>query len=91
MEIGKGGENFTTNLDHTKNILGAYCMLAYRSQGYYPVLLQYVKEQLKGEGYKSLGVDYESINPTVDSFWGKCFSSYTYSRARRVDERVLLC
>lgn len=91
MEVGKGGENFTTNLSHTKNILGAYCMPTYRGQGYYLALLQHVKEQLREEGYKSLGVDYESINPIADSFWGKYFNSYTYSLARRVDERVLIC
>ena len=38
---------------------------------------------------KYIGVDCETLNPTALRFWNKYFDSYTYSYARRIDERVV--
>ena len=32
--------------------------------------------------------DCETLNPTALNFWGKYFDPYTYSFARRIDERI---
>jgi len=44
---------------------------------------------LKEEGYKLLGVDYESFNSTANGFWLKYFTPYTNSVVRRIDECAL--
>lgn len=43
---------------------------------------------LKAEGVTHLGVDCETMNPTALRFWTKSFLPYTYSFARRIDEKV---
>jgi len=68
------------------NICGAYCLLEYRGQDVMQGLLNYVITVLKSEGYKSLGVDFESFNPTAKGFWLKYFAAYTNGFTRRIDE-----
>ena len=41
---------------------------------------------LKPEGYKYLGVDFESINPPAYAFWLKYFTAYIHSVVRCIDE-----
>lgn len=90
LEINDDGENFACETADMKNICGAYLMPEQRSNGVITNLLSYVSEVLLTEGYKRLGVDYESFNPTANAFWTKHFTPYTYSVARRIDERILL-
>jgi len=40
-------------------------------------------------GYIEIGVDCETLNPNALRFWGKHFDNYTYSFARRIDERII--
>ena len=83
------GENFATQDKGMMNVCGAYMKPEFRGNGVYTSLLSHLIDVLKGEGYVSLGVDYETINATASAFWGKYFTPYTYSLVRRIDERIL--
>ena len=71
------------------NISGAFVKKEYRGQKVADGLVSYIQEILRGENYEYLGVDCETLNPTALRFWTKHFKPYTYSYARRIDERVL--
>lgn len=89
LEVMSGGENFAAEADGVINICGAFCAEKYRHNGIFATLLNYAVTTLRGEGYTSLGVDYESFNPTASGFWGKHFKPYTCSVVRRIDEGAL--
>jgi GNAT superfamily N-acetyltransferase len=89
IEAADGGENFVTESGGIKNICGAFCYPEYRGKGIVQGLLNYIISTLKAEGYDSLGVDFESFNPTANGFWLKHFSAYTKSVTRRIDECAL--
>lgn len=88
ISIDNDAENFITEYDKMKNICGAFFAERYRGNGVAQVLLAYVCDTLKAENITHLGVDYETLNPTALNFWGKSFVPYTYSYARRIDERI---
>ena len=88
LEINGEGENIVCDAADMKNICGAYLLPGHRSKGIFDNLLSYASDILIGEGYKRMGVDYESFNPTANAFWGKYFTPYTFSVARRIDERI---
>ena len=88
ISIDDNAENFITEHNTMKNICGAYFDENYRGKGIAQNLLLFVAETLKAEGVTHLGVDCETLNPTALNFWGKYFEPYTYSFARRIDERV---
>lgn len=83
-------ENFITEYDGMKNICGAYFDENYRGKGAAQALLGFICDTLRSEGVTHIGVDCETLNPTALNFWGKYFESYTYSFARRIDERICL-
>lgn len=89
VEITSAGENFVTENNTMRNICGAYCLPEYRGKDIYQNLLNYTIRKLQGEGYKLLGVDFESFNPTAYGFWLKYFTAYTKSVVRRIDECAL--
>lgn len=89
VEVTSIGENFITEEETMRNICGAYCLPEYRGRDIYPNLLNYAIDKLAGEGYKLLGVDFESFNPTAYGFWLKHFTAYTKSVVRRIDECAL--
>ena len=89
LKIDNEGENFVCDSADMKNICGAYLLPNHRSNGVFHSLLSYVNNILFDEGYKKLGVDYESFNPNANAFWPKFFTPYTHSVARRIDERIL--
>lgn len=89
MEITESGENFATETADIKNICGAFCLPQYRGKAIFQNLLNYVIQTLKIEGYKRLGVDFESFNATASGFWLKYFKAYTCSVVRRIDECAL--
>lgn len=89
IEITDNGENFATEDGNMKNIRGAFCLPEYRGKGVAQRLLNYVISRLKSEGHNSLGVDFESFNPTASGFWLKHFTAYTNSVVRRIDECAL--
>lgn len=89
LEISDEGENFITDIKEMKNICGAYCLPEYRGQQIMQGLIDYTSNILYHEGYKFLGVDYESFNPTAFHFWQKLFAPYTCSVVRRIDEGIL--
>lgn len=60
-----------------------------RGTGIPQLLLNHVCKTVQDEGKKIIGVDYETLNPTALNFWTKYFKPYTYSFARRIDERIL--
>jgi GNAT superfamily N-acetyltransferase len=72
-----------------KNICGAYCLQEYRGKGIFQGLLNYAITTLKAEGFETLGVDFESFNPTASGFWLKYFTAYTSNVVRRIDECAL--
>lgn len=80
-------ENFIAGHVGMKNICGAYFDEQYRGKGIAQRLLGFICDTLKSEGVTHLGVDCETLNPTALNFWGKYFVPYTYSFARRIDER----
>lgn len=85
-EIADGAENFITETESMKNICGAYCQAEYRGKGIYQALIDFTAVSLQSEGYSTLGVDFESFNPTADRFWIKYFQIYTRGLTRRIDE-----
>lgn len=90
IKIGDEGENFVSELEGMKNIIGAFCCHEYRGMGVSHNLLAYVISVLMQEGYTLLGVDCESINPNAKYFWAKYFEEYTHSMVRRIDDKALL-
>lgn len=89
IEAIHGGENFITDIDDMMSICGAFCLPNYRGKEIVQSLLNVMIDELKLEGYKRLGVDYESFNPTAYEFWNKYFLQYTNSVTRRIDEGIL--
>ena len=87
ISLEDDGENYITEHEKMKNICGAYFDERYRSCGLAQLLLRFICCTLADEGVQYLGVDYETINPTALNFWSKYFTPYTYSYARRFDER----
>ena len=88
IEVAKDGESLASGHDGMRNICGAYCLPEHRGKGIMEGLLNYVITQLRNDGFDSLGVDFESFNPSANGFWLKHFAVYTYSAARRIDECV---
>ncbi len=88
IEVAASGENFATEAPDMVNICGAYLLPEYRGSGIYTALLAWLMERLTVEGVIRCGVDFESFNPTASGFWLKHFTAYTYSVARRIDERI---
>ncbi len=89
IEITDDGENFVTETESMKNICGAFCLPQYRGTGVFWNLLNYSLTQLRQQGIRNLGVDFESFNPTASGAWNKYFTPYTYSVVRRIDECAL--
>lgn len=89
IKIANDGENYITQEHQMMNICGAYCNPLYRGTGLYHNLLRYLMIILKKEGYRFLGVDFESINPTALGFWLKYFTVYTQSVVRRIDDKAI--
>ncbi|PWR71285.1 GNAT family N-acetyltransferase [Methanospirillum lacunae] len=87
MKVGGSGENFISRHNSMVNICGAYLLPEYRGQGIASQLLSYILSQMQREGYDSVGVDFESINPQAREFWLRFFTPYTNSLVRRIDER----
>ena len=89
IKLSEHGENFATEVDDMMNICGAYCEPEFRGTGIYHNLLCHMMNCLKQEGYRLLGVDCESFNPTARGFWTKYFEEYTASVVRRIDEKAI--
>ena len=89
IEITDDGENFVTETESMKNICGAFCLPQYRGTGVFWNLLNYSLTQLRRQGIRNLGVDFENSNPTASGAWNKYFTPYTYSVVRRIDECAL--
>lgn len=88
ISIVDGAENFITECGIMKNICGAFFDEEFRGKGIAQSLLAYICAVMQQEGITHLGVDCETLNPTALNFWGKFFTPYTYSFARRIDERI---
>ena len=71
-------------------LCSALVLPEHRGKGIFQGLLNYAITKLKAEGFDSLGVDFESFNPTASGFWLKYFTAYTKSVVRRIDECALL-
>ena len=69
------------------NICGMYVLPEHRGTGLAAALLSGLCRTLEREGETRLAVDCETLNPTALRFWGKYFTPFTYSYARRLDER----
>lgn len=91
MSLDTEAETFVSESDNIYNICGAYVDKEYRNKGIAQQLLEYLCKISEKEGMEYLGVDCETLNPTALRFWNKYFDNYTYSYARRIDERVLDC
>lgn len=89
LKIVNSGETFITDGNDLRYVDGAFCLPEHRGRQIYPNLLNYAIGKLKVEGYKYLGVDFESINPTAYHFWPKYFNVYTHSVVRRIDEHSI--
>lgn len=89
MSLDTEAETFVSESDNIYNICGAYVEKEYRNKGIAQQLLEYLCQISEKEGKEYLGVDCETLNPTAFRFWSKYFENYSYSYARRIDERVL--
>ena len=89
IEITDDGETFASEVSSMMNICGAFCLPEYRGKDIVQGLLNHAITALKADGYDSLGVDFESFNPTANGFWLKHFTAYTNSVVRRIDECAL--
>ena len=89
ISISSEGETYFSENDSMTNICGTYFDPSLRGTGIPQKLLNYVCKTVQDEGKKIIGVDYETLNPTALNFWTKYFKPYTYSFARRIDERIL--
>lgn len=78
------GETFVSKTRCMMNIRGAFLLPEHRGRGVYDALLARAASVLAGEGYRLLGVDFESFNPTARGFWLKHFTPYTASVVRRI-------
>lgn len=90
MRVQPTGESFISEHPDVMNITGAYVDERYRGINVGNTLLNVVEHWLQENGYKFLGVDYESINVSGSNYWNKQFTPYTFSMVRRIDERILL-
>ncbi len=88
LEVRKEGENFLAKAPSVQNICGAYCMPEYRGKGVMQSLLQQASSVLMAQGYRQLGVDFESFNSAGSMFWLKYFTPYTGGVVRRIDENI---
>lgn len=88
ISVEEEGETIISECEDVANICGAYVAKEYRGGGLAQKLLAYVSQRLGESGKLLLGVDCETLNPTALHFWGKYFEPYTYSYARRFDERI---
>jgi len=89
LRMQESGETFVADHASMWNISGAFTIADERGRGVSTALLDWTLALLRAEGYALCGVDSESFNPTARRFWGKHFTSYTYSLVRRIDERIL--
>ena len=88
ISVEAEGENFLTEDEKMANICGAFFKEEFRGSGIAEGLLSYVFDIYRTEGVENMGVDFETLNPTALRFWSKYFTRYTYSFARRFDERI---
>lgn len=88
ISVDDEGENFITGDEKMANICGAFFKEEFRGNGMAEALLSHVCNIFRMEGMKNMGVDFETLNSTAIHFWSKYFTSYTYSYARRFDERI---
>jgi len=88
LQIVASGENFVCDASDMMNICGAYLLPEYRGKGVFDGLLGYAEAILAQDGYRRIGVDFESFNPTALGFWLKHFTAYTRSVVRRIAENV---
>ncbi len=87
--FGRSGETFLRKIPGYIHADGAYCLPEHRGKGLLQNLLNLATSTFKNEGYKYLGVDFESINPPAYGFWLKHFTAYTHSVVRRIDENAV--
>lgn len=88
LRFSMEGENFISNCGKMINISGAFCLPDFRGSGIVDQLLDFSADFWRGQGYRLIGVDCESINPTARKYWLKHFTPYTYSLVRRIDEKA---
>lgn len=89
LRLQDAGENFASDDPGTANISGAFTLPEVRGSGVSTVLLARLVDQLRDEGYRRCGVDFESFNYTARNFWLKHFTAYSNGVVRRIDERIL--
>ena len=85
IEATDEGENFASDAGDMKNICGAFCLPEFRGRLIVQALLDYVIAVFRGEGYRRLGVDFESFNSTASGFWLKYFVPYSNSVVRVIN------
>lgn len=88
MSLDTEAETFISDSKGIYNICGAYIDKRYRNKEVAKQLLEYICRVSENEKMTHLGVDCETLNPTALRFWSKYFDKYTYSYARRLDERI---
>lgn len=89
MQVMSGGETFVSDDAQMLNICGAYSLESTRGTGVGALLLSHIVCWLADNGYKRLGVDFESFNRYGSRFWMKHFEPFTFSLFRKIDERIL--
>lgn len=88
MRLRPAGESFVSHHLTVMNVCGAFVEESERGSGLGLALLNAVQSWMLENKYPLCGVDYEYFNPLGTAFWSKYFVPYTYSLARRIDERI---
>ncbi len=89
LRLEPAGESLVSLHPQVMNVTGAFVRPRHRGCGVASALLGRALCYLRTRSIGLCGVDYEGFNTVGAALWGRHFTPYTYTLARRVDERVL--
>lgn len=89
IRLQSAGESIFSSHASMMNITALFVLPEHRKKSIATALLNYAQVFLAQQGKARTGVDFESINPSGSRFWDRFFTPYSYSLARRIDERIL--
>ncbi len=89
IRLQSAGESVFSAHPSMMNITALFVLPEHRRKSIAAALLNYVQVFLAKNRKARTGVDFESINPSGSRFWDRYFTPYSYSLARRIDERIL--
>lgn len=89
IRLQSAGESIFSSHGSMMNITALFVLPEHRRKSIATALLNYSQVFLGQHRKARTGVDFESINPSGSRFWDRYLTPYSYSLARRIDERIL--